>query len=683
MKTGKIRKPLRRLSILALVLVLVLNSGIIARAENVVGMVYSYQELSEAIAGAQSGDVIELGSSIRLPQSCTLGEEGKYVTLRRKAKSAGIITTNGSGVTTLRAIIFDGNEGGVNGTAPILTIEGTTDIIECDFIDCVNGNNVGGAIRIKGDVPVTIRACTFTNGNAVAGAHIYNESSKLISIVDSFFSNGWADNMGGSIYCARDASSLSLSNVVIKGNSATQGGGIYTNGSLSIEDSIVYQNEAVTQGADIIALGDYTNTTTEDQYNYFLSGTGLYFSEWADDTNPSVGCSGVALKFITTDTPPTTEDPTEPSEGGEDEPSGGEETEPSSEGGETGGDTPTEPSGEDITDPTEGGSESGENPSEPASEDDPDDNPTEGGEGSENPSEGGESGSDEGGENPTDPQENPTEPSGGEDDTNPTDPSEESSEGGSIEDSHDTTDSHDVTDSNNTTDSHDTTTTDNHTEDSHDTDDHSTTDNSSHDTSTVTDSHDDNSGSGNTSNVSNIDNSSEDRSTTDNSSHRSTHTEDNSYRDNSNTYNYYYDPKSGAQGVQIVEIPQYVPVESSGGSQPVSVNVPVDIKIPESSSRSTEDQEPYKVVQAPAQNIRIEAEGVNVLYEYTADGVSISIKATEAEQKPADPQASPTPPAQADKSGANWVDYVCMCLLAVLVLGELKDLFRKKVSKTE
>ena len=76
MKHRKIRKPLRRLGILALVLVMLLNSGVIARAENVVGMVYNYEELTEAIASAKSGDVIEIESNIRIPRGATLGEHG-------------------------------------------------------------------------------------------------------------------------------------------------------------------------------------------------------------------------------------------------------------------------------------------------------------------------------------------------------------------------------------------------------------------------------------------------------------------------------------------------------------------------------------------------------------------------------------------------------------------------------
>lgn len=701
MKQRTIRKPLRRLGILALVLVMLLNSGVIARAENVVGTVYNYEELTEAIASAKSGDVIEIDSSIVIPKGATLGESGKYVIIRRKSNTAKIVAYYGSGVTTtIQGITFDGNERNAGGMAPMLTIEGNAVILECNFVSCVNGSSSGkgGAMLITGNGEVYIGACNFYDGNAGMGAHIYNESSQLLTIEDSYFTNGWGDLRGGSIYCSTNASSLSLKNVVIKGNHSVQGGGIYTNGSLSIEDSIVYQNEASTQGADILVLGAYSNTTTEEQYNFFLNGTGLYYSEWADDINPSVGCSGQALRFVTTDTPPITDEPTEPSEGGDDE--------------------PTDPSGE-------GGSESGENPSEPSSGDDTGDNPTEGGEGSDSPSEGGESGSED--TNPTEPQDNPSEPA-----TEPSESSGEGSEGGSNVDSHDVTDSHNTEGSNNTTDSHDTTITDTHTEDSHDTegsyntDNHSTVDNSSQDTtitdnsdhstttensgnsSTVTDSHDDNStannttvidssqadshteNSNNTSNVSNIDNSSEDRSTTDNSSYRSTHTEDNSYRDNSSTYNYYYDPHGGgaAQGVQIVEIPKYVPVESSGASQPVSVNVPVEVNIPEGYSGSTGATEPSQGVQAPAQNIRIEAAGVDVIYEYTAEGVSISIKAPEAATEPSEPQIAQLasystltePEPQSGAREPNWVEIVSMCLLAVLVLGELKDLLRKRES---
>lgn len=704
----------RLITIFFLAFALIFHSfGVSASAENLVATVYNAEELNEAIAAAQSGDVIGISGSIRIPKGSIIGDAHKYITLRRMSRGSGLVTTYGidatgaDAITLIQGITFDGNSSTVGGTAPALTVEGTVEIVECDFIACMNDGGAGGAILITSQAALTVRACTFTDGNASTGAHIYSMSNKPLIIEDSRFTNGWADNRGGSICCGLDASSISLKNSIIRGNHADEGGGIYTNGSLTVEDSIAYQNEANTQGADLIVLGAYNDTTTEEQYNSYLNAEGLYYKEWADDTNTSVGCSGACLKLITTTEAPSsgeadpTDEPTgeptgEPSEGGDDEPTGNE------------GNEPSEPSGEDNT---EGG----------------DDNPPENTE----PSQSG-SGSPTEGEN-TD--------GGNEAQGDATEPSESSGDGDnsgsspqSISDSHNTADSHDdshIENSGNTDshdeDRHDTTTTDNS--------DHSTITENSGNSSTVTDSHDDNSGSGNntttdtsqhdshdaegsyntdnhstqstqdnhsttdnhssemrdsgnTSTVSNTDNSrsSEDRSTTDNSSY--THTEDNSYRDSSTTSYYYYGSEGGGDAQRtIIEIPQYIPVGGSGGSQPVTVSVPVTVNTPEGKPASEGGTEaPAAQVMAPTQNIKIQAEGVNVSYESTADGVSISItapKPVEAAQEPqvvplvySDTRADQEP--QRAAQGSYWLDSTSVILLIILVLRELKDLLKKR-----
>lgn len=84
------------------------------------------------------------------------------------------------------------------------------------------------------------------------------------------------------------------------------------------------------------------------------------------------------------------------------------------------------------------------------------------------------------------------------------------------------------------------------------------------------------------------------------------------------------------------------------------------------------------------QNIHIEAEGVNVRYEYTADGANLFISPYTAPENSKEVEAIPTAysttttPQEAEKSPNSCVDYVSMILLAILVLGELKDGFRLK-----
>ena len=301
-------------------------------------------------------------------------------------------------------------------------------------------------------------------------------------------------------------------------------------------------------------------------------------------------------------------------------------TEPE-EGGNTGG---TE--GGDPTNPEEGGETGG----------------TEGGDPSEqepsNPSEGGDTGDEGGGS--TGGGDNPT--GGG------TEGGNEGGSGGSTDNSH--------TD-NSTTDNSDHSTTDNSSSTVTDNSDHSTTDNSESTSSSTVD---------NSSKVSNTDNSS-----VDNSSSRS----ESSKMENSNnttTYNYYTAKSEGSQAA---------PVAPQGGSQPITVNV----SVPQADQPQRAAQEP---VEAPApqdqrvdQNIHIEAEGVDVIYEYTADGVSISISSNKSSESPTEaveamavssstlPSGTPT---EAPRGSGSWVDYATLILLAVLVLGELRDRFSKK-----
>lgn len=201
--------------------------------------------------------------------------------------------------------------------------------------------------------------------------------------------------------------------------------------------------------------------------------------------------------------------------------------------------------------------------------------------------------------------------------------------------------------------------------------DHSTTDNSQSSTdNSVTD----NSTVDNSQTSTSIDNSTS-SSTVDNSSvvsntDNSTHKEENSKTENSNnstTYNYYTSP------------------EATGGSQNVLPSISVNVTIPQGKEPETGSKE----LSEAKQNIYIDAEGVNVKYEYTADGVSISISPYIA------PESSPEggvistayspveTPQEPSKSSISWVDYVSMILLALLVFAELRDHWFRLKNKAE
>lgn len=173
----------------------------------------------------------------------------------------------------------------------------------------------------------------------------------------------------------------------------------------------------------------------------------------------------------------------------------------------------------------------------------------------------------------------------------------------------------------------------------------------------------------------NIDNSNYNASheSNDNSSYR----EDNSYRDSSSTVNNYYQQESLIQESSTA---------SQNGSQPINITVPVEVSASEDKEApmgSTAAQEREHIATAPQQNIKIEVEGVDLIYEYTESGINISISSPEAPESPTEAIAvnSTTPITEtlqeADKS-LNWVEFGSLILLAALLGLEVKDRWKNK-----
>lgn len=624
------RKMLRRGAMLALVLILLLSHTMGALAispKEPSVIVNSYGWLYSEIVGAQSGDVIGIRGTILIPSGAILDAGYRDIELRRMDIGAKLVFAGDpdhSIETKINSFIFNGNAPNVGGDDAFIEVNGTAVFDGCTFYDCYNGEGgIGGAMYIaSGDM--TIHNCDFKSCSAKYGSHIYNASSDVLQIENCTFSDGWVDEEGGAIYLSNSVGTTYIRDTTIFSNHARIGGGISNYGSLILSNSLIYQNEVTIQGADIANLGSMNNSDTAEVYDKLLSDKGLYFVGWQDDINTSVGGSGEYLKFGVSDEKPT----------------------PPEEGGETGGTEDGEPSEPDPSNPSEGGDGTGdEGGGSTGGEDNPTGGDTEGGSGDEqDPTTPPED--TEGGDSPTE---------GGSDDPDPSTPSnpEQGGSGGSTDNSQ--------TD-NSTTDNSDHSTTDNSSSTVTDSSDHSTTDNSESTSSSTVD---------NSSRVSNTDNSSVDNSSSRSESSRTENS------NNTTTYNYYTAESEGSQAA---------PVAPQGGSQPITVNV----SVPQADQPQRAAQEP---VEAPGtqdqkldQNIHIEAEGVDVIYEYTADGVSISISSNKGSESPTEaveamavssstlPSETPT---EAPRGSESWVDYVTLILLAVLVLGELRDKFKK------
>lgn len=566
------KRKLRRVAIVALVLVLLCNTlGVQAstKKDDPTVIVKDYGSLYTAIAEAKDNDVIGIQGTITIPAIVDLNmSENKAVILRRMEAGAELVVSGDYGAdnkASFRMISFDGNSTEVGGTEPFVEINGNAYFSMCDFKECFNQSDNGGAINISSG-EVELNSCSFDENSASYGSHIFNSGTLLVN--SCTLKGGWADEMGGAIY---NRGTLTVKGTEIKENNARIGGGIYNNSSLEVDNSLIWSNTATVQGTDIANEGTYTNSTTEEQFDSWLDYYKLYYAGWEDDTNTSVGGSGDYLKFLTATEKPTKPDPTEP-------------VDPE----------PTEPSTPDPVTPPSGGDEGKTDP-EPT-----DPKPTE----------------------PDKP--DTTEPST--EDPKPSTPSNADQTGGGD------------------------TTTDNS--------DHSTTDNSQHN-STTSNSSSVGGNTTNTSSVSNTDNSRSEISRTENSN-------------NSSTVNNYYQQDK-----------QEPATASTNASQPVNVTVPVTVSTPEAKGSDRATTEAPESTSIADKNINIEAKGVDVKLEITGDSYNISISAPEGQESQIQPVNevstvnAPESTTEPQRS-PNWVEYITMLLLAVLVGLEIKDKLHKE-----
>lgn len=584
------KRKLRRVAIVALVLVLLCNTlGVQAstKKDDPTVIVKDYGSLYTAIAEAKDNDVIGIQGTITIPAIVDLNmSENKAVILRRMEAGAKLVVSGDYGAdnkASFRMISFDGNSTDVGGTEPFVEINGNAYFSMCDFTECFNQSDNGGAINISSG-EVELSSCSFDENSASYGSHIFNSGTLLVN--SCTLKGGWADEMGGAIY---NRGTLTVKGTEIKANNARIGGGIYNNSSLEVDNSLIWSNTATVQGTDIANEGTYTNSTTEEQFDSWLDYYKLYYAGWEDDTNTSVGGSGDYLKFLTATEKPAKPAPTEP-------------VDPE----------PTEPSTPDPVTPPSGGDEGKTDP------DPTDPTPTE----------------------PTDPTPIDPEPT----DPKPTEPDKPNTTEPSTEDPKPSTPSNaDQTGGGDTT-------TDNS--------DHSTTDNSQHNSTTSNSS----SVGGNTTNTSSVSN-------TDNSRSESSRMENSN---NSSTVNNYYQQDK-----------QEPATASTNASQPVNVTVPVTVSTPEAKGSNTATPEAPESTSIADKNINIEAKGVDVKLEITGDSYNISISASEGQESQIQPvnevSTVNTPESTTEpQRSPNWIEYITVILLAVLVGLEIKDKLHKE-----
>jgi len=166
--------------------------------------------------------------------------------------------TSGGGVTRtiICADVWDGWQlFQVNGTSALI-INGVN----------IDLNNKARAVTVNGGELSVINS-VIRNGYAGSGGAIMNQGGTL-EITNSVLKNNncWTGGWGGAIYNI-DLGVVTITGSEIIRNSGDRGGGIYTNGALTITDSKVDGNVAGAYGGGIFNAGNLIAARTEVKYN--------------------------------------------------------------------------------------------------------------------------------------------------------------------------------------------------------------------------------------------------------------------------------------------------------------------------------------------------------------------------------------------------------------------------------
>jgi len=161
-------------------------------------------------------------------------------------------------------------------------------------VDC-RDESCGGGIKIDAGAVVTLAHSAVLTSTATFGGGIYNQGT--LTVQNSSLAGDSADWDGGGIY---NQGTLTVQNSTLAGNSATGGGGIYNLGTLTVQNSTLAGNSADSSGGGIYNWGTlyYANTiiaNSPDGGDCYGGTIGTNIRNLVEDGSCSAALSGDPL----------------------------------------------------------------------------------------------------------------------------------------------------------------------------------------------------------------------------------------------------------------------------------------------------------------------------------------------------------------------------------------------------
>ncbi len=198
----------------------------------------------------------------------------------------GGISNGGSGTTTIRDSVLSGNTGSFIGGGAIYSFGGMLLVTDSELLDNVGGLR-GGGIFVRGEAHITD---SIISGNSAGdGGGILNRGT-ITTLSQSTISGNSAGSDGGGIF--NDGTITTLSQSTISGNSAfIAGNGIYNVGTITtLSQSTISGNSAGYLGGGIFNVGTITtlSQSTISDNSATSNGGGIYNAYYGTITTLSL-----------------------------------------------------------------------------------------------------------------------------------------------------------------------------------------------------------------------------------------------------------------------------------------------------------------------------------------------------------------------------------------------------------